>query len=225
MTAPRFDPVVAIEVDGLLSIPVTRPGHPPMGALEIEVTMRADAYPSRTQAQPAWRPDGTWTTPHWISRTGLAWVRQLIARRVDVVWASTWLDYANSTFGTALGLPHLPIALSDAKWTGDTIGDIKAQQLGRQFDGRPLLLVTDTLPLHGRRTLEQARRPQDRALTRLQLIPWSAPVSEGDITAMDNWLHLAGTAEGHAELRRLRQRDLRLARKRRAQRTAAGERT
>lgn len=216
MSGPGLRPVVAIEVDGLLSVPVTRPeGEPPPDVIDTNITFHREDYPTRTQAQPNWDADGTWTTRYWFSTIGLEWVRGLLARGIEVVWASTWMDCANRYFGPALRLPDLLIALDADHWAGATVGDIKAEQLSRRIDGRPLLLVTDALPLAGRRALLQRRLPRDRATTRLQYIPWSSPVSSGDIAQMDHFLELSQTAEGREELRRVRRKDLARERRRR----------
>jgi hypothetical protein len=205
VSEPRFAPVVAIEVEGLLSVPVTHPGQAtPPTYLETQITLRRQAYPEKTQAEPPWDARNEWVATHRISRLGLAWVRGLLERRIEVVWASTWLTHAHTYFGRLLGLPELRSVLFEEDWKGVSIGDMKVQQIGRQFDGRPLLWVTDALPITGRRALEQARRPRDRATTHTHLVPWSSDLSMGDIAAMDSWLELAGTPEGHQELRRLR---------------------
>lgn len=217
-SAPRFRPVVAIEVDGLIAVPVTLPaGHAPEDVIEMEVIIHKRAYPSSTQPEPAWGPGGTSTTRYWFSRVGLAWVDRLLTEGVEVVWASTWLEYANTYFSPTLGLPRLPIAVTEDDWIGLTIGDIKARQIARQFDGRPLLLVTDMLPQGGRRYLQALRRPADRALTELRYIPWSSSVDENDTGVMSDWLDLARSPEGHEELRRLRERELGWDRRRRDQ--------
>jgi len=70
--------------------------------------------------------------------------------------------------------------------------------------GGPLLWVTDELPTEGARLLEDMRRPSDRVLTRFFVIPFTEGSSAGDLRRMDEWLYLAQSEEGHAELRRLR---------------------
>lgn len=216
MIGARFEPVVAIEVDGLLSVPVTSPaGPPPDQLLELGLVIHRQAFPYGTVPEPVWDANDTWTSRHWFSRLGLAWVNSLVASGVEVVWASAWLEYANLYFAPNLGLPHLPVAITKEDWAGPTVGDIKARQLARQFDGRPLLLITDALPLRGRRHLDALRRPVDRALTSLTYIPWHSPVTEEDIDDMNRWLELASTPDGHDELRRQRRRDLARVRRRR----------
>lgn len=213
MNDPRLLPVVAIEAHGLLVVPsihaVQLPPHY-LGQLEIKVLR--DRFPEQALAQPEWDADGRWVHTYWISRLGLAWVEELTERNVEVVWASAWLQYANEYFGRTLGLPYMRSALREESWAGATVGDAAVRQLGRQFDGRPLLMISDSLPLRGRRELEDRRLPADRALTRLQFIP-RAP-SAGDIFAMDEWIALAQTKAGHARLRRLRQADLERRRRR-----------
>lgn len=213
MMPPCFSPVVAIEVDGLLAVPDTYASRAGRRTTEAVITMSRSSYPRVTQGEPIWDANGTWTKRWVFSRLGVDWVNDLLARGIDVVWASTWLEAANTVFGPVLGFPQLPVVLSAEGWSGPTVGDAKVQQVARRFDGRPLLLVTDLPPLNGRRALGESRRPADRAVTRMQLIPGTPGVSDDDVEAMDRWLELAQTAEGHEELRRQRRRALDRARR------------
>jgi hypothetical protein len=209
MRDERLEPVVAIEVDGLLSASVTQPGGSPPGEFfETEIVFLRGAYPSGTQPEPAWNSEGIAVVRHWFSRIGMEWVRGLLDDGTAVVWASTWLEYANRYFSLVLGLPDLPVVVTEHQWAGITSGEISARQIASRFDDRPLLFVTDMLPQTGRRHLERLRRPRDRALTRLHYIPWSSSPSAGDVRAMDHWLCLARTTEGQSELSRVRRLDL-----------------
>jgi len=205
----RFQPVVGIEVDGLLAVPATYSGQ----VIEEEITMSRHAYPRVTQSEPRWDEDGTWASGWRFSRLGREWVADLLTRGVEVVWASTWLEHANTTFSPVLGLPSLPVVLTEENWTGPTVGDAKVRQIARRFDDRPLLLITELPPLQGRSALPASRRPQDHAVTRLHVIPYSTGVSERDIATLNHWLDLAQSPHGHEELRRLRRRDLARARR------------
>jgi len=209
-------PVVAIEVDGLLAVSDTYAGTDQAQVIDARITVSRDAYPRVTRAEPIWEADGTWTTRARFSRLGVDWVNDLLATGTDVVWASTWLEHANTIFGPILDLPKLPVALTETDWSGPSVGDAKAQQVVRRFDGRPLLLVTDLPPVRGREVLAALRRPRDRAITHLQLIPWTRGVRGEDITQMNTWLQLARTGEGHEHLKQHRRRTLARARRRTA---------
>lgn len=209
MRDKRLEPVVAIEVDGLLSASVKLPaGSSPSEFFETEVLFQRGAYPRGTQPEPAWNVHGTAIVRHWFSRIGMEWVRGLLDDGTVVVWASTWLEYANRYFSPVLGFPDLPVVVTEREWRGITNGRIRARQIASVFDERPLLFVTDMLPPTGSRHLEKLRRPEDRALTRLHYIAWSSSPARRDIRAMDGWLDLAKTIEGQEELRRQRRSDL-----------------
>lgn len=213
--AKRFRPVVAIEVDGLLATEVL-PLPLPDRAFELDVTLKRNVYPTVGRPQPEWDEYGERRERLWISKVGLDWVKNLLESGTEVVWASTWREYANVYFTRALGLPELPVAV---RWDGGhhaNTADWKASQLARRFDGRPILWVNNELPADGVRVLEALRHPRDRVLTHLFFIPSSSPVSAGDIGRMDEWLYLAGSAEGHADLRRLRRTHQEWARQRNA---------
>lgn len=106
--SPRYRPVVALEIDGVLDLPVSGP-QAPEHLVEIELTVKRDLFPSSTRHQPEWM-DGEWRARHWISKIGLSWIQSLLAAQIEVVWASTWREYANVYFTDSIGLPHLPVA-------------------------------------------------------------------------------------------------------------------
>jgi hypothetical protein len=203
MTDPRFRPVVAIDVEGLLSVIVrSEDGPAPAGYFQQRITVHHDQYPHAVMPQLPWTDDGTWTSTYWFSGMGVAWVKDLLARGIEVWWASTWLEYANHYISPALGFPDLPVAVTAKQWDRICIGDTRPAQLVRQFDKRPLLLVTDMLPTRGRRHLDLLRRPADQALTHLEYIPWNSHVSAADIDTMNKWIENASSSDGQLELRR-----------------------
>lgn len=106
--SPRYRPVVALEIDGVLDLPVSGP-QAPEHLVEIELTVKRDLFPSSTRHQPEWM-DGEWRARHWISKIGLSWIQSLLAAQIEVVWASTRREYANVYFTDSIGLPHLPVA-------------------------------------------------------------------------------------------------------------------
>ncbi|GAA5037666.1 hypothetical protein ACFQRL_14210 [Microbacterium fluvii] len=205
----RYRPVVAVDVDGVLRTLrswLSQP-DPNLQETEVTVTIRRDAYPTVLHSAPDWDENDEWTTTHFFSTIAVEWVRSLLDRGVEVVWATTWQQYANTYFAPALGLPDLPVGVSSPPRFSEDSPDWKARNLARQFDGRPLLWVDDN-PIFGR-DFERARLPADRALTRMQWIrnP-SVGITAVDIADMDAWLALASSAVGQEELRRRRRRDL-----------------
>lgn len=166
------------------------------------VTLRRDAYPRSTQPEPIWDADGASPTTFSFALPGIAWLHDLIAQGTEVVWASTWLDYANTYLSPALGLPNLPVVVSEADWAAICDGNLTGSQIAHRYDGRPVLFVSDMLPPKGLQHLEQLRHPHDRALTHFQHVPWSATISHRDIATMNRWLSLTSTPDGQSELRR-----------------------
>lgn len=217
----RYRPVVAIEVDGLLERPVL-PGPAPADVIELEITMRRQVYPTATRAEPSWDAEEAWRALHWFSRLGVDWVKRVLAEGSEVVWASTWREYANVYFADPLGLPALPLGVRLDSGRHEDVLSWKMHQLAGSYAGRPLLWVTDQLPMSGGRALAALRGPRDRFLTAVHLITLNSWISEGDVQRMDRWLGLTRTKEGHAELRRLRRRYQDQTRQRRRERECDG---
>lgn len=217
----RYRPVVAIEVDGLLERPVL-PGPASADVIEAEVTMRRHVYPTATRAEPEWDAEEEWAALHWFSRTGVDWVKRLVAEGTEVVWASTWREYANVYFSELLGLPPLPVGVRLDGGRHQTVSSWKASELARRFEGRPILWVTDELPVEGGRVLAELRNPRERFLTAAHLIPFTSWTSDGDVRRMNRWLELVATEAGHQELRWLRKRDQDRASARRRERAHDG---
>lgn len=203
MNDPKFTPVVALDVDGVMRL-LVRPGMTlPYDTITAEVTLRRDAYPRVLHREPEWDETGENTHSHTFSAVGAAWARELISLGIEVVWATTWQDHANTYFADILGLPHLPNALADV-WPGFREGSPawKVRALRAAFPGRPLLWVDDNAPFFD---FAEQRGPRERALTRLHHIrDASAGIQQNDVDSMNTWLNHTTTPEGHDELRRLR---------------------
>lgn len=206
MISDRFRPVVAIEVNGLLGAPLT----PNIGTQLLtgvgagsEITFRRGAFPSRFVGEPVWEASGEHRERWAFLGPGAHWVRNLLERGIDVVWASRYQEYVNTYFGAALGLPELPVAARDDGRFHTTEADWKASQLSvAAYADRPLLWVNDELTTAGRHLLERNRKPAVRALTCSKYIPDSA--TDGDVDSMDEWLELTRSPSGQSELRRRR---------------------
>jgi hypothetical protein len=204
-TDPSLRPVVAIDYDGVLRI---ANGDTVDGAFTAEIVFREDEYPTLYHGDPGFE-DGLSISTDWFSGVGAAWVRDLIARDIDVVLATTWQHWANTYFADILGFPELPVAVMG------TVGDQpnhcthawKSRQLARQFNGRPLLWVDDGDWDRPSERIAEARLPKDRALTLLHRIDWFTGVEDQDVAEMDSWLALASNPEGQAELRARRRRE------------------
>lgn len=115
-TPDLYRPVVAIDIDGVLRLDV-RPGRPePESGYPVRLTLRRDAYPTFFHRPPDWSEDGTSTGTHWLSGIGADWIRSLLERGVEVVWATTWQEYANVYFADPLGVP--PATARCVRWWG-----------------------------------------------------------------------------------------------------------
>lgn len=168
--------------------------------------MSRAAYPTRFHAM--LRPDDPdeWTETHSFSGIGADWIRDLIDRGVEVVWATTWMAHANTYFAPVLGLPSLPVGVVDDDGWDRTAAGWKSRQLGSNWRGRPLLWVDDVPVLYPEPLLNERRRPVDRALTRAYIVPNPTfGIRAVDVQILDEWLDLASTEAGQRELRRQRQ--------------------
>lgn len=203
MTDPRYQPVVAIDMDGTLRV-----GADPQKPLEARlfsraITMRREEFPSLFHHEPEWDARGEWTHTHVFSGVGASWVQGLLRMGVEVVWATTWQEHANTYFAGPLGFPELPVAVTgNERGSGDSTL-WKAEQLARQFDGRPLLWVDDAPILSMSASLPNLRLEADRPLTRFYWVrDWSYGISPIDASIMDEWVRLTRTPDGHQELQR-----------------------
>ncbi|GEK85186.1 hypothetical protein [Microbacterium aerolatum] len=207
MTSDPYRPVVAVDVDGVLRVPNAKPGLEFRdGIITAEITMSRAAYPTLFHAM--LRPDDPdeWTETHSFSGIGADWIRNLINRGVEVVWATTWLGHANTYFAPALGVPSLPVGVVDDGWSDWSSASWKSRQLGSNWAGRPLLWVDDVPVLYPEARLDRLRRPVDRALTRSFIVPNPTfGIRAADVQILDEWLALTSTEAGQRELRRQRQ--------------------
>lgn len=205
----RYRPVVAVDVDGVLRL---RPGKTStaesLGAFTATVTVYRNAYPHVFHSPPMWDDDGLSTKRSLFSGVGAAWVRSLLDREIEVVWATTWQEHANTYFAPILGIPPLPVAVRGDREEEWGPAEWKSVRLAAGFPGRPLLWADDMPPVWAGYQLDALRKPNDRALTRLQWIRDPAVgITPDDVVEMDAWLMLASTPDGQRELRRRRRRE------------------
>ena len=198
----RFRPVVGMDIDGVLRLPFI-PGKPlPEGAFTAEITLRYDDYPSTFHGAPEWDENGEARDTDVLSGLGAEWVRSLLQRGVEVVWATTWQTFANTVFGPALGLPPLPVAVEGERHGAPTAATWKAWQLAKKYAGRPLVWVDDA-PL-GAPEFSRLRHPRDKALTHVCPVNPLVGITSDDVAEVEAWLLLASTKAGQDELRRRR---------------------
>ena len=207
MSVRQLSPVVAVDVDGVLRVPNAKPGREFRDdIITAEITMSSAGYPTRFHATQLWDEHDQWTETHSFSGIGAGWIRNLIDRGVEVVWATTWQAHANTYFAPVLGLPSLPVGVVDDDGWDRTAAGWKSRQLGSNWGGRPLLWVDDVPVLYPEPLLNERRRPVDRALTRAYIVPdRTLGISAADVQILDEWLALASTEAGQRELRRQRQ--------------------
>lgn len=182
-------PVIAFDIDGVLRIPNAKPGlefrsH----VMTAEMTIRADAYPTLHHT-PLRFDEDTLTGTHTFSTTAINWIRHLLGKPLEVVWASTWGEHANTYFARALGLPDLPVATVDDGVWDESSPMWKARQLGAKFPGRPLVWVDDVIPAAARRLLFESRGPQDELITKVHRVTDRASgFTSLDASRLDDWL-------------------------------------
>jgi len=195
-------PVVALDLDGVFRI-FSRDGEAPADALEVPVTFRSDAWPRNWfHRELDWDADGTLTFTDLISGPGRTWVQSLVDRDVELVWATTWKEHANTYFADVLGIPHLEDALlHEEPRFKESSSSWKARNLRAAFPGRPVLWVDDNIF-----DFVERRPPRDRALTLLHEVNPLTGITADDVAVMEEWLGLAGTTDGQQELRRRRRR-------------------
>jgi len=202
IAAARYSPIVALDVDGVLRVPEPRPGEG-TEVFAVEITMHRDRFPKALHRSPRWDEDGAFTATHFFSATGVEWVRSLVERGVDVRWCTTWGIHANTYFTTLLDLPELPTIFAPPRWDENAV-EWKVRIIAEASRGRPVLWVDD-------QAWEEALRytHTPRALTGVRHIHPAVGITADDVTAMNDWLALAGSPEGLDELRHQwrRQRD------------------
>lgn len=155
VTASSAAPVVALDIDGVLSpLVYVLPGDDPAvpaGFVERQVTIRAGMAESPFVLGGGLRDV---TVRVRVNPAHGEWIRDLLARGVEVVWATTWERAANACYAPLLGLPPLPLGVeyvadcASGAWPGDRRGatsdEWKAAALRWRFAGRPLVWIDDT---------------------------------------------------------------------------------
>jgi hypothetical protein len=79
---------------------------------------------------------------HFLSRLGPALGPRLLALGCEVVWATTWLDDANTVLAPWLGLPALPVV----RWPQGEEGEEGLSGRGAHWKTRPLVALAAGRP-------------------------------------------------------------------------------
>jgi len=139
-------PVVAFDFDGVIRVPNARPGREYRERiLTSQIDIRKGRFPTEHHSEPLWDEDGLWRDRHSFSGVAVEWIQSLLARGVEVVWATTWVGYVNEYFSGPLGLPPLPVAVVNDGIRDEDAVVWKARQLAAYRPGHPLLWVDDEI--------------------------------------------------------------------------------
>ncbi|MGI5292875.1 hypothetical protein ACQEVF_57525 [Nonomuraea polychroma] len=129
--------MAALDVDGVL--------NPDGDGINERVrALRMSAYERHQYDGPG--PDGEPVSGYVLVNPDHGmWLRGLLAARVDVVWATSWGEVANSFLGPLLNLPRLPV-VGVGPYSGLVWGrSAKRGPVGTYVAGRPLLWLDDQL--------------------------------------------------------------------------------
>ncbi len=183
-------PVVAIDIDYVVRIPNAKLGQEFREDVRTaEIVMRAGAVPTVHHSEPPWDSDGLWKATHSFSGIAVEWILSLLTRGIEVHWASTWVEYANTYFSPALGLPALPLAVVDDGYRDERMAVWKARQIMELAPGRPLLWVDDAVPRLDAEYVIDHRAPNRPELTHYHRVPdRSLGFTLSDRRECDRWL-------------------------------------
>lgn len=145
----RPAPVVALDFDGVVRrlVPISNGPHAVQdGEAEFDVDLDPEVWVESPFHAKLREPIVERVLLNvWIGE----WVNSLIARGVEVVWATTWEHTANHYFAPLLRIPELPVPVSvltgyprftqsPASW--------KLESLMWRYQGRPLCWIDDSMP-------------------------------------------------------------------------------
>lgn len=202
----KLRPIVAFDVDGVLRVHKIGSTEEPTLIKHI-ITMDKKEYPDIFHSEPKWDENGLSEVLNYFSIEAVQLIKNLSrANKSDQVWATTWQKWANTYFAPALDLPALPIAVKtlfpkEENWTHCSPA-WKTKQLGRQFDGRPLIWIDDNMPDRPSEDLTSLRLPEDRALTLSYKTNPYVGITLEDVEHINKWLTLASTEAGQALLQK-----------------------
>lgn len=130
--ARAAQPLLLLDIDGVLNAYRYRPGATPMPA---------DAFTDLRRF--AVTADHGETFTFWVSPSLIEQVIAL-AQQVEIAWLTTWQDQANHRVAPVLGLPTFPVAArgeDSGRWDSDWKAGAAVEALSL---GRPLIWVDDT---------------------------------------------------------------------------------
>ncbi|MFJ9952438.1 hypothetical protein [Kitasatospora sp. NPDC091207] len=169
-------PLLLLDVDGPLNPYAAKLHRRPQGYGTHRV--KPDCWVARFPQRPAdrVRPLRIWINP--------AHGPELLALRYELVWATTWMDEANTFIGPLLGLPRLPYIRWPELHREDPDGlHWKTRNLVAWAAGRPFVWVDDELkPQDAAWIAAHHRGP---ALT-LRIDP-KVGLADGDFTVLREW--------------------------------------
>lgn len=177
MTASR--PLLLLDVDGPLN-PFAGTNKPRQRAGYRRYPMRPDGW------------DGPGPLPVWLHAAHGPMLTGLASRAgLDLVWATTWQDQANTLIAPRIGLPRLPIIEFDDTSDG-WVSSWKFGPVDAYAAGRPLAWFDDDFDLHA----EAMAAFLDRRAgvpTLLHRVDPACGLTVGDIDAVATWARdLAG---------------------------------
>lgn len=170
-------PLILIDVDGVLNPYAAKPTRRPDGYKTIRVLL-----PSMIEAgKPIYRHKPLRV---WLNEShGPALLKLAADNDAELVWATTWEDYANEHIGPAIGLPELPVI----KW-GFKAKHWKFDAVLEYVGDRPFIWFDDdfhTLPLE--RHWFEGQIGSD-ARYALYFVDPRIGLTELDFKAADTWL-------------------------------------
>jgi hypothetical protein len=128
------------------------------------------------------------TFPVWLNREHGAWLLELAqACDLELVWATTWEDEANTLIAPRLGLPELPVVhfnFKAAKFSASP--DWKCQAVLDYAGTRPLAWLDDDFEMFARERDWFVEKRGDIP-TLLRTIPARVGLTNVDLDAVANW--------------------------------------
>lgn len=197
-----FIPIAAFDMDGVIRVRKTDA----VELISFPITMYKEEYPTLFHGKPRWDENGESTQMEHFSKPGVELLRRIAANpAMEPVLATTWQRWANHYFAKPLGIRELPVAVKTLHPEGQNWYHCspgwKSSQLARQFDGRPLIWIDDSPTDHPGEDLIYNRRPIDRAITLFYKVDSWTGLTAKDAVAIEEWLTLASSPEGHKILR------------------------
>jgi hypothetical protein len=122
-------PMIALDVDGVLS-PWTTEQPSPNHTRHHYPDVKADGTPVTYSA--------------WLDPADGVWLNGLIARGIEIVWATSWIEAADGFIGPLIGLPTgLTVLPMEPETSLDFGWTSKFAEVSKAAEGRPLCWIDD----------------------------------------------------------------------------------